>query len=111
MKIAVVGSRTFNDYSRMKKILNQYIPFILISGGAQGADSLAERFAKEYELTRIIYPAKWKKYGKKAGFIRNRKIIEKADLVIAFWDGKSRGTKMIIKLADDMMTKIVIKKF
>ncbi len=111
MRIAVVGSRAFDDYERMSKILIKYIPFILISGGAHGADALAERFANEHKLVSMIYPAKWDKYGKRAGFIRNTKIVEEADLVIAFWDGESRGTESTINLADQMNKKVIVERF
>ena len=111
MRIAVVGSRAFDDYEKMRKILIPYIPFILISGGARGADALAERFAREYELTRVIYPAEWNRYGKKAAVIRNRKIVDKADLIIVFWDGESPGTNMVINLAMQTKTEIIVRRF
>lgn len=111
MKIAVVGSRTFDDYERVKEILTPRIPFVLVSGGARGADTLADKFARENGLATMIYPARWEKYGKRAAYIRNKKIVEEADLVIAFWDGKSRGTEMTINLADQMGKQVVMELF
>ena len=52
-------------------------------------------------LTAVIFPAEWKKYGKRAGYIRNHDIIKNSDHVVAFWDGKSRGTLHSIELARD----------
>ena len=98
-KIAVVGSRGFNDYSLLEKTLTPYLPFILVSGGARGADSLAERFAGKNNLQKIIFLPDWDKYGRRAGFLRNIKIVDESDRVIAFWDGNSPGTKSSIDLA------------
>ena len=111
MRIAVVGSRSFDDYERMEKVLDKYCPFTLISGGAMGADTLAERYARVNQLIRAIFPAEWNRYGKKAALIRNRKIVDKADLIIAFWDGRSPGTKMVIDLAMKTKTEIIVNKF
>jgi len=96
LKLAVVGSRSFDDYELVKKFLDAYKAqtpeLILVSGGASGADSLAERYAEENNLQIIVFKPDWKKYGKTAGFLRNTTIIEEADEVIAFWDGESHGT-------------------
>ena len=99
--IAVVGGRGFNDYDSLAEELKQHVPFILVSGGAKGADSLAEKFADTHGLHKSIFLADWNKYGKRAGYLRNVTIVEKADLVIAFWDGKSKGTKLTIDLAKE----------
>lgn len=71
----------------------------IISGGAKGADTLAERFAKEREYETLIFSADWKTHGKAAGFIRNKQIVVACDMVLAFWDGKSKGTQHTIVLA------------
>jgi hypothetical protein len=101
MKLAIVGSRSFDDYKLMEKELLPLIGSIdtIISGGAKGADSLAERFADNYFIPTIIFKPDWNKFGKRAGFIRNKDIINNADKVIAFWDRKSRGTSNSIDLA------------
>ena len=65
----------------------------VVWGGARGADSLAERYAQERGLKMIVFPAQWKKYGRRAGFIRNVNIIRECDVCFAFWDGESHGTK------------------
>lgn len=101
-KIAVVGSRSFDNYLLLRNyLLNYFHPFILISGGAQGADSLAESFADNKHLKKNIYRAEWDKYGKSAGPIRNKKMVEDADIIVAFWDGESKGTKMTIDYAKE----------
>jgi hypothetical protein len=111
MYIAVVGSRTIKDYDFIKFNLDNLLrPFqeqevAFVSGGAKGVDQLAERYAKENSyLTKIFLPD-WDKYGKSAGPIRNQLIIEQADIVIAFWDGVSRGTW------DSVTKAIKLKKF
>lgn len=110
-KVAVVGSRSFTDYELMKKILKPYLPFVLISGGAQGVDSLAEQFAEEYDLEILIHYPEWNKYGRKAAYIRNSFIIRDCDFLIAFWDGHSKGTKMAIDLAKNKFKPCRVIKF
>ena len=73
----------------------------IISGNASGADALGERYAREHSLKLEIYPAEWEEYGKSAGPLRNKLMAEKADFVVAFWDGNSRGTKNMIDCAID----------
>lgn len=99
--IAVVGGRKFTNYDLIVEELQQYMPFILVSGGAHGADSLAEKFADFNDLKKIIFLPDWKKFGRSAGYRRNAMIVERADLVIAFWDGASKGTKLTIDLAKE----------
>jgi len=111
MKVAVVGSRTFIDYTLLKSILDKIDIDLIISGGARGADKLAERYALEKKIeTKIFYP-EWDKFGKAAGFIRNRDIVQEADHVIAFWDGESKGTLSSINLAKEFGKKLSIYKF
>ena len=102
-KVAVVGGRDFTDYLRMAKILNpvKYKIQYLVSGGAKGADQLAELYAKAYKVRIKIFDADWDTYGKKAGFLRNQDIVKEADIVIAFWNGKSKGTRHTIELAKE----------
>ena len=69
----------------------------IASGGARGADSLGERYAIEHNLDLKIFPANWDKFGNAAGPIRNAEMAEYADYLVAFWDGKSRGTANMIQ--------------
>ena len=99
MRLAVVGSRTFNDYALMCAVLDRFEIIEIISGGARGADALAERYAHERRLPITVFPADWDAHGKSAGFLRNREIVAAADEVVACWDGRSRGTRHAIELA------------
>ena len=99
MKVGVVGSRTFTDYNFLEKTLKSYLPFILISGGAKGADTLAEQFAARHSIGFKVYRPDYVSFGKSATYVRNKKIVDESDLIIAFWDGKSKGTKMTIEIA------------
>jgi len=84
--------------------MKQYLSDIswVVSGGAPGADSLAEKWAKENKKMLTIYPADWLNLGKRAGYVRNTDIVKNSDMIIAFWDGKSKGTKHTIGLAQKM---------
>lgn len=111
MKIAVVGSRSFRNYDLMKNILNEYNISLIISGGAYGADRYAERYADEHGLKTLIFYPEWEKYGKQAGYIRNKLIVENADLVVAFWDGISKGTKHTIDYSIKIEKRLRIINF
>ena len=95
MKVAVIGSRGLrvND-------LGKYLPdevTEIISGGARGVDTSAWEYAMEHGLKLTEYLPEYNKYGRGAPLKRNITIIENADLVLAFWDGSSRGTKYVIE--------------
>ena len=100
MKIAIIGSRTFNDYTLLQKTLELYKSKItlIVSGAAHGADSLGEKWAINNNIQTLIFPANWNMYGKRAGFIRNKDIIKNSEYIIAFWDGKSKGTAHSLSL-------------
>lgn len=85
-RVAIVGSRKFSDYEYMRKILGQVLhpDDELVSGGAVGADSMAQRYAKETGRAIHIYYPNWL-MGRGAGFERNRKIVENSDLILAFY--------------------------
>lgn len=92
-KVAVVGSRTFTDAQLLEKVLDNFKePFILISGGAKGVDTLAEAYADKKCYDKLIIKPDYKSFGKLAPVIRNTEIIDRADHVILLWDGKSKGT-------------------
>ena len=103
MRLAIVGCRHFDNYELFCKCIESLdmldnIEYI-VSGGATGADSLAERYAREHAIPFKVYPANWAKYGRSAGYRRNKQIVDDADYVVAFWDYKSAGTKSTITLA------------
>lgn len=104
-RVVVAGGRNFNNYHMLKTSLDHLLSGKLtkakveiVCGGARGADSLGERYAKERGLDVNYYLADWDKYGKSAGYKRNAIMAENSDATIAFWDGKSRGTKHMIDL-------------
>ena len=117
LRVIIAGSRDFNDFP---KLMNSSIKILteiskkrddldrirIISGTARGADKLGEQYAKiaHYELSK--FPADWDKLGKRAGYVRNAEMAKFAvedgnyGVLIAFWDGQSRGTKHMIDLAN-----------
>jgi predicted Rossmann fold nucleotide-binding protein DprA/Smf involved in DNA uptake len=111
MKIAVIGSRNFNDYELLKTVLKNYSPTCIISGGAKGADSLAVQYAHENKIELTIFKPEWGKYGKGAGLKRNQLIINNCDMVIAFWDNISKGTKNSIDIARQINKPLLIVNF
>ena len=107
-RVIVAGSRVFFDYELMcrelDKLFNESRMFAgreikIISGMADGADSLAIRYADERKLTKILFPANWKRYSRVAGFLRNEDMLSVATHLVAFWDGKSSGTYHMIEIA------------
>lgn len=110
MRIAIVGSRNFKHYSKVAAYFRDHIQpdDIIVSGGAIGIDKTAENIAKAAHMKTEIYLADWKRYGKSAGAIRNQIIVNMADKVVAFWDGKSPGTKITIDMAREANKSIEI---
>ena len=102
-RVIIAGTRSFNDYELLRDSCNNLLSekqrthtVVVISGTARGADQMGERYARErgYEIRQ--FPADWEQYGKSAGHIRNAKMADNADALIAFWDGESKGTKNMI---------------
>ena len=115
-KVIIAGSRGFSNYKLLKEKCNRFLRekrkecnIIIVSGHARGADTLAEKYAQDEGFSLEIYPAQWKKYGKGAGFRRNEQMAEVADALIAFWDGKSHGTKHMIDIMNEknLLVKVV----
>lgn len=114
-KCIIAGTRTFNDYS----LLCSYADYILSriqddieivsGGGANGADLLGERYAEERGYSIARFPANWNEYGRGAGPRRNREMAMYSDALIAYWDGKSNGTKNMIEEARARGLKVRIK--
>ncbi len=94
MKIAIIGSRKL-EVSNLEKYLPDNVTEI-VSGGAKGIDTCAKRFAVEKGIKLTEFLPEYEKYGRGAPLKRNLQIIDYSDLVIAFWDGNSRGTKYVI---------------
>ncbi len=102
MRVGVIGSRSITDYNAIKQVLDTIVQDgdEVISGGANGVDTLAEQYAIDMGYEYTIYKPEWEKYGKIAGLIRNRLIVEDSDYIVAFWDGKSKGTMDTIRKAE-----------
>ncbi len=106
-RLAIVGSRTITSFrwfrSELDKILDEeeFVPGAIISGGARGVDSLAERWARSHRIPLVIFYPEWNKYGKRAGFIRNQQIVGACDKLVAFIENNSAGTVDSISLAKD----------
>jgi len=110
-RIIVAGSRNYKDYRRISSVLSKFISMFtengispeFISGGCRGVDTLAERFCKLHNYPIKVFEADWATHGKKAGYLRNKQMAEYAaednGMLIAFWDGESKGTKMMVDLA------------
>lgn len=104
--VIIAGGRDFNDYELLKsKCLSllrnkmDECDVQVVCGCARGADTLGKQFAEEFGLKVLEYPADWDKYGKRAGYIRNEEMSKVSNALIAFWDGKSKGTKHMIDSA------------
>lgn len=128
MRLAIVGSTSFNDYTFLKAWIRKLFPQIdvIISGGAPGADTLGEKYADDNSISKEIYYADWsvlkpgcrigvnrygKEYNKDAGFDRNTTIVEKSDVIVAFWNHKSPGTADTIKKAREAKKPVHIIRF
>lgn len=98
MRVVVCGSRNWNNDERIKQFIDKLPDGALVTtGGAPGADALAHKFATERGLATEVYKANWEKHGRSAGLKRNLFMLSlDPNLVVAFWDGKSRGTEHMI---------------
>lgn len=113
MKLAIIGSRDFTDYELLKTTLEPYKSKVtlMVSGGAKGADSLGEQWAKENNIKTLIFLPDWATHGKRAGIIRNKDIINNCDGAIAFWDGQSKGTSHSISLCENSNKPVKIIRY
>ena len=106
MKIAIIGSRNiFIDD------LGSYLPknvTDIVSGGAKGVDTLAREYAVKNNMVLTEFLPEYTKFGKAAPLIRNIQIVEYADEVLAFWDGKSKGTKHVIDSCKKLSKKVTV---
>lgn len=116
-RILVCGGRDFEDKNKLNQVLSKhlsdsvefdllfsvplFIKAVIIQGGAKGADRLAKEFADYYDIPNIEFKADWSKYGKAAGGIRNKQMLNegKPDLVIAFPTENSKGTWDMVRRA------------
>ena len=105
MRVVVCGGRNYVNeeflFDQLDRHLDEAEDLLLIEGGAKGADSMAREWAKLRGVKHETVKAEWKKHGKKAGYLRNKRMIigMKADLVIAFFGGK--GTAHSVAIAQE----------
>ena len=117
-RVIIAGTRDFDDYGLLCRHTDYMLSdkrktrrIVIVSGTAKGADALGEQYARErgYQIRR--YPADWDRYGKAAGPLRNDLMARNADALIAYWDGRSPGTKNMIDTARNYGLKVSIKQY
>lgn len=106
-RLLIAGSRGFTDYAHLCGVTEDAIADwglkspVIVSGGARGADSLGERFAKDYDLELAVFKAKWNELGRSAGIERNIEMAWYSTHVLVFWDGSSPGSRHMMGVARD----------
>lgn len=105
MNLIIAGCRDFTDrfiiYEGIDAFIEEYgTPDVIIEGGATGVDRIAGEYAREHNIPLQIFKADWNKYGRAAGPIRNEEMARHGTHLLAFWDGKSKGTKNMIETAE-----------
>lgn len=118
MKLIVAGGRDFVNTNRMieelQKLVNSgNIPDCpeLVCGMARGADMLAYSLWANHNMKIHTFPADWKTHPRSAGYIRNAEMGNFADVLVAFWDGKSRGTKHMIDIMQRLNKPVYIVRY
>ena len=106
MRILIVGSRSIEEFD-----LSKYIPAeteLIISGGAKGIDTIAELYADNNKISKLILRPRYDIYGKAAPLKRNEKMADIADRAIVVWDGMSRGTKYTIEYLKKKNKEVIV---
>jgi len=117
MKVIIAGGRTFKDYELLRKVCTALlcqipkVEITVLCGMAKGADELGYKFAQEFGLTVMPFPADWVEHGRKAGYLRNRQMEQEATHLIAFWDYKSKGTSNMIDLMRKSNKPVHIERY
>jgi len=109
MRVAIVGSRVYpRPFEVWRYVFDLPDGDVVVSGGAAGVDTMAVRAAQSRGMHHVVFPADWQRFGRSAGYRRNQEIVANCDRVVAFWDGRSKGTKHTIDLAKKAGVPIVI---
>ena len=110
MKVIIAGSRSITDEKILFRALEQcgFDITEVVCGLARGADALGRCHAICSDLGLKEFPADWKKYGRRAGYIRNEEMAQYADALLALWDGSSPGTKHMIEQAKKYKLKVFV---
>ena len=113
MKTIIAGSRGFANYQLLVETMRELGWSVreVVSGGARGADTLGERYAAEHNIPLIVFPAAWETWGRSAGYVRNQQMADYAKALVAFWDGISKGTAHMIRLAENKKLKVRVVKY
>ena len=118
LKLIVAGGRDFNDYELMSKVIMDLALVVypdqaisIVSGMAKGADALGYMFAVENNVKKYIFPADWNRYGRSAGMLRNKEMGNFSDVLLAFWDNRSRGTHQMIEFMGTLNKPVHIVKY
>ena len=115
MKVIVAGSRTITEYKYIVRAINEACEIHnitgiteVVSGAAPGVDRLGAAFGKANNIPVKEFPAEWDKHGKKAGYLRNEEMAQYADVLVAVWDGMSRGTQHMINIMKKLNKPVYI---
>lgn len=111
MKIAIIGSRECGNINLERELVKRFEILTndtIISGGARGIDTLAAQFARKHGIKLLEFRPDYATFGRGATFVRNRLIVDMADVVVAFWDCSSRGTKYTIEYAKKKYVPVII---
>lgn len=113
MRTIIAGGRDCYSQMVLQKALKNcgWKPSVVLCGGARGADTLGRNWAEDNDIPVELYPAEWNKRGKSAGFFRNIQMGDQAEALIALWDGKSKGTAHMIKVAQHRALRIFIQYY
>ena len=106
MKLLIAGSRGILDFD-LSPYVSEKVDLI-ISGGADGIDSVAEKYADEHNIPKQIFLPEYVKYGKAAPIVRNRQMVDEADEVLVVWDGRSKGSLSTINYAKKKEKKLTV---
>lgn len=116
-RVIIAGCRDLDNYELLKERCDFFLQnqkkedVVIVSGHASGADALGERYAQERGYKLETYPADWQTHGKAAGPIRNEQMANISNALIAFWDGKSRGTKNMIETATKRGLQVAVVRY
>lgn len=112
MRVVIAGSRSIESLDIVREAIEEsgMRISVVLSGGARGVDSLAEKWAIESDIPVELYKPDWKRYGRGAGLRRNIQMLENAEALIAVWDGRSKGTAHTIRQAEKRGLKVYVKR-
>jgi len=113
MRVAIVGTRTFNNDMMFREYMEKYVSEndTIVTGDADGADHMARIWAAEHKMPLMVFPANWKLHGIKAGPMRNQQIVDASDKMVAFWNGLSRGTANSIDNAQRRGIHLIVARY